>query len=95
LRGSRFFLEEDLTVRQQEERRDEMTKVRAARDEGKRAWIYKGKAVIVQFGPLSKTRQQDDNKEEAANSSTRNEEARSIWASRDKDSTVSLACQNK
>jgi hypothetical protein len=35
LRGSRFFLEEDLTARQQEERRDEMTKVRAARDEGK------------------------------------------------------------
>ena len=28
LRGSRFFIEEDLTVRQQEERRDEMTKVR-------------------------------------------------------------------
>jgi hypothetical protein len=36
LRGSQFFLEEDLTIRQQEERRDEMTKVRAARDEGKR-----------------------------------------------------------
>jgi hypothetical protein len=56
LRGSRFFLEEDLTVRKQEERRDEMTKVRAARDEGKRAWIYKGKSVIAQFGPPSKTR---------------------------------------
>jgi hypothetical protein len=95
LKGSRFFLEEDLTVRQQEERRDEMTKVRAARDEGKRAWIYKGKAVIAQFGPPSKTRQQDNNKEEAANSSARNEEARSVWASKDKDSTVSLACQNK
>jgi hypothetical protein len=95
LRGSRFFLEEDLTVRQQEERRDEMTKVRATRDEGKRAWIYKGKAVIAQFGPPSKTKQQDNNKEEATNSSARNEEARSVWASRDKDSTVSLACQNK
>jgi hypothetical protein len=95
LRGSRFFIEEDLTVRQQEERRDEMKKVRAARDEGKRAWIYKGKAMIAQFGPPSKTRQQDDNKEEAANSSARNEEARPVWASRDKDSTVSLACQNK
>jgi len=95
LRGSRFFIEEDLTVRQQEERRDEMTKVRAARDEGKRAWIYKGKAVIAQFGPPSKTMQQNDNKEEAANSLARNEEARSLWASRDKDSTVSLACQNK
>jgi hypothetical protein len=51
--------------------------------------------VIVQFGLLSKTRQQDDNKEEATNSSAINEEARSVWASRDKDSTVSLACQNK
>jgi hypothetical protein len=71
------------------------TKVRAARDEGKRAWIYKGKAVIAQFGPPSKTRQQNNNKEEVANSSARNEEARSVWASRDKDSTMSLACQNK
>jgi hypothetical protein len=95
LRGSRFFLEEDLTVRQQEERTDEMTKFRAERDEGKRAWIYKGKDVIAQFGPPSKTRKQDDNKEEATNSSARNEEARSVWASRDKDSIVSLACQNK
>jgi len=67
-RGSQFFLEEDLTVRQQEKRRDEMTKVRTARDEGKRAWIYKGKALIAQFGPPSKTRQQNDNKEEAAKS---------------------------
>jgi hypothetical protein len=33
-----------------------MTKVRATRDAGKRAWIYKGKVVIAQFGPLSKTR---------------------------------------
>jgi hypothetical protein len=94
LRSSRFFLEEYLTVRQQEERRDEMTKVRAARDEGKRAWIYKGKVVIAQFGPPSKTRQQNDNKEETTNSSARNEEARLVWASRDKDSIVSLACQN-
>ena len=95
LRGSRFFLEEDLIVRQQEEMRDEITKFRVARDEGKRVWIYKGKVVIVQFGPPSKTRQQNDNKEEVANSLARNEEARSLWASRDKDSTVSLACQNK
>ena len=72
-----------------------MTKVRAARDEGKRAWIYKGEVVIAQFGPPSKTMQQNDNKEEAANSLARNEEERSLWASRDKDSTMSLACQNK
>lgn len=72
-----------------------MTKVRVARDEGKIAWIYKGKFGLAQFGPPSKTRQQNDNKEEASNSSTRNEEARSVWASRGKDSTVSLACHNK
>lgn len=90
LKGSWFFLEEYLTIRQQEERRNEMTKVRAAKDEGKRAWIYKGKVVIAQFGPPSKTRQQNDNKGEA-----RNEEARTVWASRDKDSTVSIAYQNK
>ena len=53
----------------------------AARDEGKRGWIYKGKGVIVQFGPPSKTRQKNDNKEEATNSSTRNEEEMSVWAS--------------
>ena len=34
-----------------------MSKVRAARDEGKRAWIYKGKVVIVKLGPPSKLRQ--------------------------------------
>ena len=55
LRGSRFFLEEDLTIKQQEERREEMLKVRVVRDESKRAWIYKGKVVIVRFGPPSKT----------------------------------------
>jgi len=47
LRGSRFFLEEDLTIKQHEERRKEILKVREARDEGKRAWIYKGKVVIA------------------------------------------------
>lgn len=47
LRGSRFFLEEYLIVKQQEERREEMLNVRAARDEGKKAWIYKGKVVIT------------------------------------------------
>ena len=62
-----------------------MTKVRATRDEGKRAWIYKGKAMIAQFEPPSKTRQQNNNKEETTNSSTRNEEARSVWTSKDKD----------
>ena len=37
LRGSHFFLDEDLTIRQQEERREDLSKVRASRDEGKRA----------------------------------------------------------
>jgi hypothetical protein len=32
-----------------------MSKVRAARDEGKRAWLFKGKVVISFFGPHSKT----------------------------------------
>ena len=62
MRGSLFFLEEDLTIRQQEERREEMSKVRVARDEGKRAWIYKGNVVISQFTPTSKIGQRDDNK---------------------------------
>jgi hypothetical protein len=53
LRGSRFFLDEDLTIRQQEERREELLKVRAARDEGKRACLFKGKTVIAFFGPHS------------------------------------------
>ena len=53
-----------------------MKKVRATRDEGKSAWIYKGKFVIAQFGPPSKIRQRNDNKEEASISSTINEEAR-------------------
>lgn len=70
LRGSFLFLEEDLTIRQQEERREEKLKVREARDECKRAWIYKGKVVIARFEPPSKIEQQDGNKEEATKSST-------------------------
>ena len=56
LKGSCFFLEEDLTIMQQEERKKELSKVRAARDEGKRTWLYKYKVVIVVFGPPSKAR---------------------------------------
>jgi hypothetical protein len=55
LRDSCFFLDEDLTIRQQEERREELLKVRETRDEGKRAWLFKGKAVITFFGSHSKT----------------------------------------
>lgn len=53
LRGSCFFLDEDLTIRQQEERREEMKKLRAVRDDGKRAWLYKAKVVIAFFDPHS------------------------------------------
>lgn len=68
LRGSLFFLDEDLTVRQQEERKEEMEKVRAARDEGKRAWLYKGKVVISCFGPYSNLSQRADNSKMTTNS---------------------------
>ena len=47
-----------------------MSNVRATRDDGKRAWIYKGKTMIAQFGPPSKIGKQDDNKEETTNSLT-------------------------
>ena len=67
LRGSHFFLEEYLTIRQQEETREEMLMVRVAKDEGKMAWLYKGKAVIAFFGP-PKTKQQGGNQERSANS---------------------------
>jgi hypothetical protein len=56
LRGSLFFLDEDLTIRQQDERREDMSKVRAVRDEGKKAWMFKGKVGIAFFSPHSKTR---------------------------------------
>jgi hypothetical protein len=55
-RGSRFFLDEYLTIRQQEERKEELLKVRAARDEGKRAWLFKGKAIIAFFGSHSENK---------------------------------------
>lgn len=51
LKGSHFFLDGDLTNKHQEERREEVEKIRATRNEGKRAWLYNGKAIIVVFGP--------------------------------------------
>jgi len=95
LKGSRFFLEEDLTIMQQEERKKELSKVRAARDEGKRAWLYKGKVVIAIFGPPSKARQQNNNQEVIANPLAENIAASSGWANRGVDSTLSLVCQSK
>ena len=81
LRGSRFFLEEDLTIRQQEEIREEMSKVRAARDEGKGAWLYKGKAIIAFFGP-PKTKQQGGNQERSANSLAKKYKTKMTWENR-------------
>jgi hypothetical protein len=95
LRGSLFFLDEDLTIRQQEERREEMSKVRTTRDEGKRAWLFKGKVVIAFFSPHSKTRQQGGSQEATTNSLTRNYATRPVWANRGEDSTLSLVGQKK
>ena len=80
---------------QQEERKKELSKVRATRDEGKRAWLYKGKTVIAVFGPPSKARQQNNNQEVIANSLAENIAARLRWANRGVDSTLSLVCQSK
>jgi hypothetical protein len=90
LRGSLFFLDEDLTIRNQEERREEMSKVREARDEGKRAWLFKGKVVIAFFGPHSKIGQQGGRQEAITNLLEGNYATRSIWENRGEDSTLSL-----
>jgi hypothetical protein len=95
LRGSHFFLDEDLTIRQQEERREELLKVREARDEGKRAWLFKGKVVISFFGPHSKTGQQVGSQEEATISLEGKYATRPVWTNRGEDSTLSLVDQNK
>ena len=71
-----------------------MSKVRVARDEGKRAWLYKGKAVIAFFGP-PKTKQQGNNQERSANSLAEKYVTKTGWENRGEDSTLSLACQNK
>ena len=46
LRGTRSFLDEDLTFAQQEQQRMEWEKVKSARSEGKWAWLVNGKAQI-------------------------------------------------
>ena len=46
LRGTRIFLDEDLTFAQQEQQRKECERVKAARSEGKWAWLVNGKAQI-------------------------------------------------
>ena len=67
---------------QKEERKKELSKLRATRNEGKRAWLYKGKVVIVVFGPPSKARQQNNNQEVIANPLAENIAASSGWANR-------------
>ena len=68
---SSFFLEDELTMRQQEERRVKVAKNRVARNEGKSAWLFKGKYVIAHFGHLSNVEQQVS-KDLTANSSVSN-----------------------
>lgn len=95
LRGSRFFLNKDLTVKQQEERREEVAKVRETRDEGRIAWLYKGRAVISHFGLYSKSSQKTQSKEMATNSLGGSGATRPIWSNSNEDSTLSLVGQNK
>ena len=94
LKGSHFFLYEDLTSKQQEERREEVEKVRATRNEGKRAWFYNGKVVIVVFGPHGKIGQQADNEEKTGNSIIGRKTTGSTWMKRGEDSNLSLVYQN-
>ena len=93
MKGSHFFLDEDLTSKQQEERREEVEKVRAARNEGKRAWLYNSKAVIAVFGPHGKTGQQADNEEKTSNSIIGRKTIGSTCMKRGKDSNSNLVCQ--
>lgn len=96
LRGTCFFLDEDLTIRQQEERREEMEKVRVERDEGKRAWLFKGKDVIASFSLHSKIGQQGGSQEATSTVSLIGNYVTSpIWTNRNEDSPLSLVGQKK
>ena len=70
-----------------------MGKIRTARNEGKRAWLYKGKVVIAVFGTPSKTRQQAGSKEKTKNSIIGTKTIRVAWTKRGEDSNLSLMCQ--
>ena len=93
LKGSRFFLDEDLNSKQQEERREEVKKIRATRNEGKKAWLYNGKVVIVVFWTRDKTRQQSGSEEKTENSIIGRKKTRATWMKRGEDSNLSLMCQ--
>ena len=45
-RGTHIYLDDDLTLTQQEERRKEWEKVKTTRDKDKRAWLENGRAQI-------------------------------------------------
>lgn len=70
-----------------------MEKIRATRNEGKRAWLYNGKAIIAVFGLHGKTGQQTSNKEKIGNSIIGRKTTRSTWMKRGEDSNLSLLCQ--
>ena len=44
--GTHIYLGEDLTISKQEQQRKEWERVKAARSEGKWAWLVNGKAQI-------------------------------------------------
>jgi len=93
LKDSHFFLDEDLTSKQQEERREEVDKVKGTRNKGKRACLYHGKAIIAVFGPHRKTWQQAGSKEKIGNSIIGRKTTRSTWMKRGEGSNLSLVCQ--
>ena len=70
-----------------------MEKIRTARNEGKRAWLYNGKVVVAVFGPPGKIGQQDVSKEKIDNSIIGTKTIRATWMKRGEDSSLSLMCQ--
>jgi hypothetical protein len=72
-----------------------LLKVREAMDEGKRAWLFKGKFVISFFGSHSKIGQQVGSQEETTISLAGKYATRPVGTNRGKDSTLSLIDQNK
>lgn len=93
LKSSHFYLDEYLTNEQQEERREEVDKIRDIRNEWKMTQLYNGKTIIVVFGPQGKTKQQAGNKEQTKNSIIGRKTTISTWMKRGEDSNLGLICQ--
>ena len=72
-----------------------MLKVRVARDEGKRAWLFKGKSFIAFFSSQSKTGQRVGSQEETTISLAGKYATRPVGTNGGEDSTLSLIDQNK